>query len=272
MTVREFIKEATARLETVAGRSADFEAKQIARQVFGKGFDGEVSEQQLKTAQSMVLQREKYEPLQYILGEWEFYGLTYKVGKGVLIPRQDTEKVVETAIELLKDIKKPKVFDLCAGSGCIGITLAKKTDANVVLLEKSNEAFEYLEQNVRLNDVQAELIKGDVLVTPDQSFIGTADIIVSNPPYIKSEVIPTLDVQVQFEPVSALDGGSDGLLFYRFITKYWKKVLKDDGILLFEIGYDQQQEVEEILRLEGFKNIVSLKDYGGNFRVVYGFK
>ncbi len=212
------------------------------------------------------------EPLQYILGEWEFYGITLSVGEGVLIPRADTETVVETALTVLKGIKNPTVFDLCAGSGCIGIAVAKHSDAEVKFFEKSAEALYFLTKNVKATGISGEIINADVLSCPDQSLYGLADVIVSNPPYIRSDVVPTLSKEVGFEPKMALDGGEDGLIFYRFIAKHWKKMLKPDGYLVFEIGFDQAEEVSQIMQDEGFFEVTVKKDLCGNNRVVYGKK
>ena len=272
MTVYEFVKEASKRLREANIEAPEFEAKQIAEFVFGKIHTKEILDRQCLKAEQILLRRLSHEPLQYIFGEWEFYGLPFKVGNGVLIPRPDTEIVIDVAIGLLKDRLNPKIYDLCSGSGCIGITLAKKMKSNVTLIEKSEDAFEFLEQNINLNAVNVEAIMADVLENPNSKFNATADMIVCNPPYIKSEVIPSLSKEVSLEPVLALDGGIDGLDFYRFIAKCWKKVLKQNGYLLFEIGYDQREQVEEILKQEGFDEIKTVKDYGGNDRAVYGKK
>jgi release factor glutamine methyltransferase len=208
------------------------------------------------------------EPLAYILGEWEFYGLPFYVGKGVLIPRPDTETVVETAINLLKGKQNPTVFDLCAGSGCIGITLAHYTDANVKLFEKSVDALLYIFKNIKLNGVEAEVYECDVLGEPPLK--DTADLIISNPPYIRSNVLETLEPEVKREPIMALDGGEDGLIFYRHIAKVWKKSLNKGGWLVFEIGFDQAEDVTKIMQDEGFSDVQVIKDLGKNNRVVLG--
>ncbi len=249
-----FLKE----LKKANVESARFEAKELSENT-----DLEKTEQTLK-------RRLSGEPLQYILGEWDFYGITLKVGDGVLIPRQDTETVAETGINLLKGKKSPMVFDLCAGSGCIGIALSKVAGAKVNFFEKSAKALEYLKHNVKSTNTNGNIFEDDVLLLPNEEFYGTADMIISNPPYIKSDVVPTLQKEVGFEPKMALDGGEDGLIFYRTIAKNWKKVLKKGGFLVFEIGFDQENEVMEILMTEGYTEVTSLKDLGNNPRVVYG--
>ncbi len=242
--------------------SPRFEANQIASATNGDE----------KKARQMVERRLNGEPLQYILGEWEFYGITLKVGEGVLIPRADTETVVEVGTELLKGVVSPSVFDLCAGSGCIGIALSKHTGAKVKFVEKSNLAIKYLMENLKLTATDGDVYEADVLELPQDDFVGTADMIISNPPYIRSEVILTLQKEVQFEPKMALDGGSDGLLFYREISKKWKDVLKKGGYLVFEIGFDQACEVAKILKNEGYNEVTIKKDLCNNSRVVYGKK
>lgn len=221
-------------------------------------------------AEEMLSRRLSGEPLQYILGEWEFYGITLKVGDGVLIPRQDTETVVETAVGLLKGTEAPTVFDLCAGSGCIGIAMQKQTGAKVKFFEKSREALGYLKLNVSSTKTDGEILETDVLNGPPVELIGTADMVISNPPYIRSDVVPTLGKEVGYEPKMALDGGKDGLVFYREIAKNWKKALKKGGCLVFETGFDQRQAVMEILKTEGYAGVTSKKDLCGNDRVVYG--
>ena len=249
--------------------SARFEAKQIVDCALGEClWNYEVNCEQLETVENMLERRLNNEPLQYILGEWEFFGLPFKVGHGVLIPRQDTETLVETALPLIT-LDSNKVFDLCAGSGCIGITLSKLGKADVTLFEKSDDACEYLKQNIALNDVTARLLQYDVL---GKAFDKKADMIVSNPPYIRTEVVKTLEPEVKCEPVMALDGGEDGLVFYRHIANEWKTALNDGGYLIFEIGFDQGEEVCEILKNAGYKEVKCIKDLGNNDRVVVGRK
>lgn len=266
MTKSELIKAVADRLSAAGLEASRFEATQIVEFALGKG--GTVTAEVQQKAEVMLDRRLNREPLQYILGEWEFYGLPFKVGEGVLIPRPDTETVVETAVQLIKGKQNPTVFDLCAGSGCIGITLARLTDANVKMFEKSSGALAFLSANVKLNDVAVEVYEYDVLGEP---FCGdTADMIICNPPYIRSEVVETLEPEVKCEPKMALDGGKDGLHFYRHIAGVWKTALKKDGWLVFEIGFDQAGEVTKIMQDEGYSDIQVIKDFGGNDRVVLG--
>ena len=266
MTKQELIVKFTKTLSEAGFESARFEATQIVEFLLGDG--GKITAETERQADELVNRRLDREPLQYILGEWEFYGLPFYVGKGVLIPRPDTETVVETAINLLKGKQNPTVFDLCAGSGCIGITLAHYTDANVKLFEKSVDALLYIFKNIKLNGVEAEVYECDVLGEPPLK--DTADLIISNPPYIKADVLETLEPEVKREPIMALDGGEDGLIFYRHIAKCWKKSLNKGGWLLFEIGFDQAEDVTKIMQDEGFSDVQVIKDLGKNNRVVLG--
>ncbi len=266
MTKQELIEKIAKTLREAGLEAARFEATQIVEFLLGDG--GSVTAETERQAEELVNRRLEREPLQYILGEWEFCGLPFCVGKGVLIPRPDTETVVETAIKLLKGKQNPTVFDLCAGSGCIGITLAHYTDANVKLFEKSVDALQFIFKNIKLNGVEAEVYECDVLDEPP--LLELADLIISNPPYIKSEVIETLEPEVKCEPIMALDGGEDGLIFYRHISKAWKKSLCKGGWLVFEIGFDQAESVTKIMQDEGFCDVKVIKDLGGNNRVVLG--
>lgn len=213
------------------------------------------------------------EPLQYILGEWEFYGLPFKVGKGVLIPRQDTETIVDIAVKKLKKSENLIVTDLCSGTGCIGIALEKNLSCEkVVCVEKSDEAVEYLKQNVRLNGSSAEVVHGDMFSEDIVDGVPLSDLIVCNPPYVTESEMKCLQREVMFEPESALLGGEDGLDYYRDITRIYKDKIKDGGMLMFEIGIGQEDEVMKILIQHGFRNVRTRADLMGVNRCVYGEK
>lgn len=215
--------------------------------------------------------RKKGEPLQYILGEWEFYGLPFKVGKGVLIPRQDTETLVDHAAEKYRGKSGLTVIDLCSGSGCIGIALEKSLSCERVLcIEKSYEALKYLKANKTLNNSAAEIIQGDVLDSSVVSEAPDADLIICNPPYLTSEDMKKLQREVGFEPKSALYGGEDGLDFYRSITRLWKSRIKPSGMMIFEIGIGQENDVMDIMIRHGFKNVRAKKDMCGIYRATVG--
>ena len=207
------------------------------------------------------------EPLQYVMGKWDFYESEFFVGEGVLIPRPETEELTELVIDYAKSLEKPVIFDLCSGSGCIGISVAKKlSNAFVYCIEKSKDAYKYLERNAK-GVANVECILGDI---NDEFDLLSADIIVSNPPYIKSGDMKTLQKEVKKEPSMALDGGDDGLDFYRIINDKWKKYLKDNGRLFLEIGEDEGESIKDAL--SAFSNITVKKDLSGNDRRVVADK
>ncbi len=211
--------------------------------------DISVTDEQIKTVEDVIRRRENGEPLQYILGKWDFYDLTFNVGKGVLIPRPETETLVDFALEKIKDIKSPIVYDLCAGSGCIGLTVAyHRKDTKVYLLEKEEAALKYLKSNKeKYNFDNAYVIQGD-LFNVDFSNIPQADVILSNPPYIPASDIEGLQKEVQFEPVTALDGGEDGLDFYRCIAKKWISKVKKNGYVALECGEEQSADIISLFK------------------------
>ena len=233
-------------------------------------------------AVSLAKRRCTGEPLQYLLGEWEFYGLRFKVGKGVLIPRPDTEILVDTVIEFFRgrNVKEPEILDLCSGSGCIAAALKNNIPfAKVTALEYSTEAMPYLVENLRRNSPDMKILKGDVMdgrmldnyrIEDSEGDYRRIDCIVSNPPYLTAEEMSSLQKEVSFEPAAALDGGADGLKFYRVIAVLWKEILCDGGLLAFETGWEQGAAVSDILNRSGYENIRIIKDYGGRDRVVCG--
>ncbi len=207
------------------------------------------------------------EPLQYVIGKWDFYESEFYVGKGVLIPRPETEELVEKAVEYIKSLSKPVVFDLCSGSGCIGISIAKACpDSFVYLVEKSPDAISYLIKNVE-GISNTKIICADIT---EHSDLPCSDVIVSNPPYIKSDDIPQLQKEVLAEPYMALDGGKDGLDFYRVINDNWSEKLKTGGRLFLEIGENQGEEIKTIL--SQFKDIEIIKDIYNNDRIAVALK
>lgn len=214
-------------------------------------------------------------PLQYLLGQWEFFGFPVKVGEGVLIPRPDTETLVEQIIDICKKnhLESPEIADLCSGSGCIAIALKKHIPgAKVYAVELSDEALVYLRQNVSDNNADIEIIQGDVLdVNFSRRFSGL-DIIVSNPPYLTGEEMQSLQTEVSYEPEKALYGGTDGLDFYRRMTFLWKDSLKTGGWLAYEFGMGQHDDVKEILENNSFTDIELRIDGGGIIRTAAGRK
>lgn len=203
--------------------------------------------EQINTVNSLIERRKKGEPLQYILGKWDFYDMTFYVGNGVLIPRPETEILVDFALEKIKGIESPIIYDLCAGTGCIGLTIAKhRKDAKVFLIEKEDMAIEYLEKNkAEYHLDNAVIIKGDIF-NFDLSTLVKADVLLSNPPYIPMSEIKALQKEVHFEPISALDGGTDGLDFYRCIAEKWTSIIKNEGYLALECGDGKSEEIIDL--------------------------
>ena len=216
------------------------------------------------------------EPLQYILGEWEFYGLNFKVSKGVLIPRADTEVLVEISLDYLKKQATSKVLELCIGSGCISVAIAvNNKSCKVWGVDISSIALEYSQLNINMHGVNNQVFasKGNMLTGVSENELPESfDLIVCNPPYISTKEVDMLDDSVKkYEPLIALDGGSDGLDFYKAISK-WLPFLKRSGMLAFEVGFNQAEQVAKILIDNGLNDIFIKKDYAGINRVVAGFK
>lgn len=219
-----------------------------------------------------VKKRVNGEPLQYIIGSWDFMDYNFQVGPGVLIPRPETEILCQRVIEFAQKLNKPVIYDLCSGSGCIGLTIKKSLpSAEVYLVEKSKDALKYLRRNAETlcGDSMPAIIPGDVLDYDSFFEYPEADIIVSNPPYIASAEITTLQKEVTFEPEMALDGGEDGLVFYRYIIGVWKNKLKNHGVFFFEIGDEQGKAVSCLLDKNGFDSFVDI-DYNNHDRIVIG--
>lgn len=213
------------------------------------------------------------EPVAYLIGEWEFYGMPLDISGDVLIPRPDTETLAEECGAFVKTLEECRVLDLCAGSGCIGLAVAAQAPrARVVLGEYSDAALRICRQNIRRNGLSGRVVsvRADARERPDKS-LGEFQCIVSNPPYIPSGDIGGLDVSVRdYEPRLALDGGEDGLDFYRAISEKWKECLLPGGRLYFEVGIGQADAVLRIMRSQGFGEIEIVKDPRGVLRVVFG--
>ena len=227
----------------------------------------EVTDDEMRKINDIITRRNSGEPLQYILGYTEFMGMTFKVNEDTLIPRQDTETLVETVVTKIGS-KKLRVLDIGTGTGCIGISIAKLCpNTKVTLLDYSDAVLSVARENAELNEVDVEFVRCDIL---EEIPAGEFDLIVSNPPYIETDTIFSLDNIVRsYEPVEALDGGFDGLMFYRrIIEEVAKEILSDDGAVAFEIGYTQGEAVSEMLREEDFSGIKVLRDPCGNDRVV----
>ena len=215
------------------------------------------------------------EPVAYLIGEWDFYGLTFDVTPDVLIPRQDTEVLVEQALKRLEGSEKPHVLDLCTGSGCIGIALAAHLpEAKFVLADFSEAALRVCRQNIRRHDLRERCtaVSCDARIAPGRTY-GEFDCIVCNPPYIPKGDIASLDASVRdYEPRLALDGGPDGFEFYHSVTGGWTAALKTGGCLLFEVGIGQADSVARLMLHAGYGDIEITPDTAGIPRVVAGVK
>lgn len=282
MTISDCLAYSIDRLSVekkLSKTNASFEANQILQYVLGlshfqllMNLNMDVDELKLVQFKGMVQKRCENYPLQYMINEWDFFDCKLKVGEGVLIPRSDTEVLVEEVLESIKDIANPVLADLCSGSGCIAIAIAKnRPDSHIYAVELSDLATPYLIENVALNNVNSNIFvtQKDVLLwTPPQLL----DCIVSNPPYLTESELTSLQEEVRYEPRMALAAGEDGLTFFENISKLYWQYLKPDGILAFEIGYQQALAVKDILFNMGYYDIKIKKDLSGLDRVVYAKK
>ena len=221
----------------------------------------------------LVERRMAGEPVAYLIGEWEFYGLPLDISQDVLIPRTDTEVLAEQAIAYIQSLGECRVLDLCAGSGCLGLAIASQApQARVILGEIDDGALKICRQNIRRNGLSGRVtpVQMDAREKPPRS-LGEFQCIVSNPPYIPTGDIPGLDASVrEYEPHMALDGGADGMDFYRSIAGQWKEALTTGGRLCFEVGIGQADPVLRLMRSQGFGDIQVIKDHHDIPRVVLG--
>jgi release factor glutamine methyltransferase len=282
-TIEELLTYGKECLEQSGNEYAKYERKVLLEEVLQCNYmymlmngTQEVSEGKEQQYRDLIEKRCTHYPLQYILGNAHFMDYTFFVDENVLIPRNDTEVLVETADELIKKVSEERssessrlrILDLCCGSGCIGISLKLyHPDICLVLSDFSAAALEVTKKNLAKYDLKAEILQGDLL----ENFSGKADFIISNPPYIERNVIGTLMPEVRdHEPMSALDGGEDGLDFYRRIVADAPAYLNEQGYLMFEIGHNQGEAVSNLMREHGFLDITVIKDYAGLDRVVCG--
>lgn len=267
MPVSEMVRLAKIRLDPIAGEEALQQARQIIAAVIGAEPAAlavhtwtQVDEEQIAVIGDVLEQRLTGKPLQYILGEWSFMGLPFYVDERALIPRQDTELLAETAIRLIEERGYKSCLDLCTGNGCVAISIAKKTGADMTASDLSTDALELARENAELNESSVTWIQSDLFMDIDGKF----DLITCNPPYLSKADMESLQIEVTFEPKAALYGGEDGLDFYRRIAEKYRSFLHQDGTLLLEIGSTQAQSARELF---GAKTRV-LNDLGGNPRVL----
>lgn len=281
ITYNNLYLDTRQRLRRAGVEAAQLEAREIlcyaadkTREQFFRDSSLYVSSEVEKRVESLVQRRLAGEPVAYIIGEWEFYGLPLDLSRDVLIPRSDTEVLAERAIALARAAGEgARVLDLCAGSGCVGLAVASQVPTcRVVLADVSEAALRLCKQNVRRNGLNARVtcVLADALESPSSS-LWDFDVIACNPPYIPTGDLPGLDVSVRdYEPWLALDGGEDGLKFYRAIAGKWNSALRLGGTLLFEVGMGQAPDVELILGMNGYENVQTFQDTRGIWRVVEG--
>ena len=268
-------------LKSAGISSAQLEAREIVcyaadktREQFFRDMSLYASDQVEEKVKALTARRLAGEPVAYIIGEWEFYGLALDISRDVLIPRMDTEVLAEQAILLTRAAGEgARVLDLCAGSGCVGLAVAANVpECRAVLSDLSEGALRVCKQNIRRCNLNAQVtcLSADAMLPPLPA-LWDFDVIACNPPYIPTADIDTLDVTVRdYEPRSALDGGADGLDFYRSVASKWKGALRLGGSLLFEVGMGQAPDVELILGQNGFDDVRSFQDTQGIWRVVAG--
>lgn len=282
MTLKELYTELQKTLEKAPNSDSDFEAFCLLHGVLGitrgelygpaPGAAREVEPSALEGLRRLARRRLEGEPLQYLLGEWEFYGLPLLVGPGVLIPRPETELLVDLALSFLEGVPSPAVLDLCAGSGCIPIAVgSRRPDAALWGVELSPPALDYFRRNVALNGAgHITPVAGDVLNLPWELTQRRYHVITSNPPYLSERDMAELQTEVAFEPAMALDGGGDGLSFYRALPGICLPLLEPGGMLLLEIGEAQGPEVAQLLTQAGYQQVTVHRDYSGLDRIVTG--
>lgn len=219
---------------------------------------------------ALIKRRTSNEPLQYIIGKWEFMNIEFKVGPGVLIPREDTQILVEETVSR-SHFLCPKILDLCAGSGTVSIGVASCIDYSMIYsVELYDDAIRYLDENIKMSEFKNIYIIKDDVINPRKTYDTKFDILVSNPPYIRTLDIDKLQNEVKKEPISALDGGEDGLIFYRSIAEKWFSKLSDRALVAVEIGINQENQVIDIFKQHGLYDIKISKDLNGINRVISG--
>lgn len=281
LSVRGAVQAVRTALAEASIPDAAFEARQLVQLVIGQDprfAEGTLTEPQAQRLTELTARRCARTPLQYLRGEWEFLDFPLKVGPGVLCPRADTEVVAEVAAGLLHDVKAPKVLDLCAGTGCLGLGVKRLyPTVQLTALEKSPEALVYLRQNAAhaLDGLPgmgaapyAQVVQGDLFTYYKELPAGGFDLIASNPPYLTAAEMDELQPEVRQEPAMALAAGTDGLDFYRAIAAHYLQLVRPGGALALEIGWQQRDAVTALLQQNGWTAVECRKDYGGNDRCI----
>ncbi len=280
MTLNELYRKTKAELERAGADAPAFDALCLFESVFSLDRAGlimrggeQADKDKERRLSELAQRRAQGEPLQYILGKWQFMDIELYVGEGVLIPREDTSCVVSAAIDGLQGGKSLKIADLCSGTGAIAIMLARELDCEATAVELYDTAYSYLEKNIIYNGAEnVAPLKADVLsdfnIFPDNSL----DLIISNPPYVESGIISSLQRELQYEPRTALDGGEDGYLFYRAITGGFTPKLRRGGMLCYELGEGQYDGVKRLMEENGIGKIGFRTDFQGIKRCIYGYR
>ncbi len=280
-TYNDIYIKARRRLKDAGIEAHSLEARLMVSQAAGKSMEKLMQDLNLyssdevdKTVQAMVDRRIAGEPVAYITGLWEFYGVPLEITRDALIPRSDTEVLVKAAIDLFDGRNgRPRILDLCAGSGCVGVAMGvHMPGARVVMVDNSPKALSLCRRNIHRNDLDVRVlcVEADVTKKPPM-LLGDFDLITCNAPYIPTAELETLDPSVKdYEPIHALDGGEDGLDIIRPVIALWKSVLRDNGVLMLEVGEGQAPAVAELMEKSGFTGVVFFKDTGGTDRVVAG--
>ena len=280
-TIAEALREGKQRLKAAGKEAWAFEAELLMEKAAGlnrtalflRGEEG-LSAEALAAYEGYLSERELGRPTQYILGEWEFMGLTFAVGEGVLIPRGDTEVLVETILEKQQEEGFTTILDIGTGSGCIPVSLGRYGKfTNILAVDISPKALDYARKNAEKNNISIDFYESDLFAGVPGEWRGRLEAIVSNPPYITKKDLDGLMTEVRdHEPMNALDGGEDGLDFYRVIVEQAKEWLVDGGWLFFEIGYDQGEALLSLFREFGYTESELKQDLAGLDRVVFARK
>lgn len=281
MTISNLYKSISDKLEKAGVDSPAFDAIWLMNSVLGierqdltLKADVEINDADSERILSLTQRRITGEPLQYIIGHWEFYGRKFYVGEGVLIPRDDTEVVLRSTLPYLNIIKNKqplRILDLCSGSGILAITLKKEyPNAEVTAVEISDKALIYLRKNAEENQADIRIIHDDIFACVDSFSEGEFDLIISNPPYVRDKEMEELQKEVRFEPALALEGGKDGCDFYRRIVPLYTPKLRKGGMLAFEYDSTQAEVIAELMNTHNYTNIKVFDDIGGVHRAING--